>query len=167
MHNWRDKIKTLDELCIIVAAQKRQGKRVIFANGCFDLLHVGHIRYLRAARALGDLLIVAVNSDASVRTLKGAGRPLIPEAERLEILAAITDIDYLLLFDELDVRRLLLYLQPDIQTKGTDYTLETIPEREVVLSYGGSLAVVGDPKDHSSTTLLERISQLCHTRNNS
>ncbi|RMF93107.1 MAG: D-glycero-beta-D-manno-heptose 1-phosphate adenylyltransferase [Nitrospinota bacterium] len=160
INRWKEKIQTLPALRTIVAERRRRGERVVLANGCFDLLHVGHIRYLREARSLGDLLIVAVNSDASVRRLKGEGRPIIPEGERLEILAAITYIDYLLLFDEPDVRRILLELKPDIQVKGTDYTVETIPEREVVLGYGGRLAIAGDPKDHSSTALLERIARL-------
>lgn len=160
----QEKIKPLQELQTIVTELKRQGKRIVFANGCFDLLHVGHIRYLRAAKTLGDVLIVAVNSDASVRKLKGAGRPIIPETERLEILAAISYIDYLLLFDAPDVRHILQSLQPHIQAKGTDYTLDSIPEREVVLGYGGELAIVGDPKEHSSTQLLEYIAHWQYRR---
>lgn len=136
---------------------KAAGRRVIFANGCFNLLHVGHVRYLEGAKALGDMLIVAVNSDASVRTLKGADYPVAPEAERAEIVAALACVDLVTIFDEPDVSRLLLELKPHVQAKGADYTLETIPERETVLSYGGELAVTGDPKDHSTTDIMRRI----------
>lgn len=142
-----------------VDALKAAGRRVIFANGCFNLLHVGHVRYLEGAKALGDVLIVAVNADASVRTLKGADYPVTPAAERVEVVAALACVDIVTLFDEPDVSRLLLELKPHVQAKGTDYTVETIPERETVLSYGGELAVTGDPKDHSTTDIMRQIAR--------
>ena len=147
------------ELRRIVEAEKEAGRTVVFANGCFDLLHVGHVRYLRGARALGDVLVVALNDDASTRAYKGAGRPYTPEAERAEIVSALEGVDYVTLFGEPDVRRLLLLLKPHIHAKGTDYTEETVPERDVVASYGGRTAIVGDPKDHSSTEMLERLEE--------
>lgn len=125
-------------------------------NGCFDLLHVGHVRYLRAAKKLGGKLVVAVNSDASVRILKGSGRPRIPEQERAEILAALADVDAVTIFDAPDVRELIRMLRPDVHAKGTDYTAESVPERDVVLACGGRVEIVGDPKDHSTTDLLRK-----------
>ncbi|MEK6709688.1 MAG: adenylyltransferase/cytidyltransferase family protein [Nitrospinota bacterium] len=151
------KLRTLEALRGETEGLKAQGKRVIFANGCFDILHVGHVRYLREARALGDVLVVAVNSDASARRLKGEGRPYTPEAERLEILASLEPVDYLLVFDEPDVSRLLLALKPHVHAKGTDYTAETVPERETVRGYGGEVAICGDPKDHSATAIGSRL----------
>ena len=148
---------SLELLEPVVAALKTSGKTVVFANGCFDLLHVGHIRYLQGARELGDVLIVGLNSDESVRRLKGPQRPLMPEEERAEILAALTCVNYLVIFAEPTVETLLKVLKPDIQCKGTDYTEETIPEREVVRSYGGRVAIVGDPKDHSTRDLIRDI----------
>lgn len=130
------------------------GDKIILTNGCFDLLHVGHVRYLCAAKQLGGRLIVAVNSDASTRTLKGEGRPRVPGDERAEILAALSDVDAVTLFDALDVTELIRLLRPDIHAKGTDYTEENVPEREVVIACGGRVAIVGDPKDHSTTDLL-------------
>ncbi|HWG39254.1 MAG TPA: adenylyltransferase/cytidyltransferase family protein [Candidatus Acidoferrales bacterium] len=130
------------------------GDKIILTNGCFDLLHVGHVRYLRAAKQLGGRLIVAVNSDASTRTLKGEGRPRVPGDERAEILAALRDVDAVTVFDALDVTELIRMLRPDIHAKGTDYTEENVPERDVVLACGGRVAIVGDPKDHSTTDLL-------------
>ena len=130
------------------------GDRIILTNGCFDLLHVGHVRYLRAAKQLGGRLIVAVNSDASTRTLKGEGRPRVPGEERAEILAALGDVDAVTLFDALDVTELIRLLRPDIHAKGTDYTEQNVPERDVVIACGGKVAIVGDPKDHSTTDLL-------------
>jgi rfaE bifunctional protein nucleotidyltransferase chain/domain len=150
------KVFSLEELAEAVEQDKKDGKRVIFANGCFDLLHAGHIRYLRGARSLGDVLIVAVNSDVSARRLKGEGRPYTSQSERLEILSALDMIDYLVMFEEDDVSRLLLTLKPHVQAKGTDYTTETVPERETVKSYGGEVAICGDPKDHSSTDIGSR-----------
>jgi D-glycero-beta-D-manno-heptose 1-phosphate adenylyltransferase len=130
------------------------GEQVILTNGCFDLLHVGHVRYLRAAKQLGGKLVVAVNSDASTRTLKGEGRPRVPEGERAEILAALADVDAVTIFDSPDVAGLIRLLRPDVHAKGTDYTAEGVPEREVVIACGGRVAIVGDPKDHSTTDLL-------------
>jgi rfaE bifunctional protein nucleotidyltransferase chain/domain len=151
------KLLSLEALEPVVAALKTSGKTVVFANGCFDLLHVGHIRYLQGARQLGDALVVGLNSDESVRRLKGPQRPLMPEDERAEILAAIACVDYVVIFQESTVERLLSVLKPDIQCKGTDYTEETVPEREVVRSFGGRVAIVGDPKDHSTRDLIRDI----------
>ncbi len=133
--------------------------RIIMANGCFDLLHVGHIRYLTAARALGDLLVVAINSDQSVRQLKGAGRPVITELERAEIIAALTCVDYVVIFNELNVSNLLKKLKPAVHAKGTDYTEETVPERAIVQAYGGVVRIVGDPKDHDTKKLIREIAK--------
>ncbi len=152
-----DKVISLEKLKIIVASEKAEGKKVIFANGVFDLLHVGHIRYLKGSKELGDVLIVAVNSDSSVRSFKGSDRPHTPEDERLEILSSLNMVDYIILFSEPDVKHLLLELKPDVQVKGTDYTEETVPERDVVLSYGGSVAIAGDPKNHSSTEMIGKV----------
>ena len=154
------KLLPLESLEPVVAALKASGKTVVFANGCFDLLHVGHVRYLQSARQLGDALVVGLNSDESVRQLKGPQRPLMPEDERAEILGALACVDYVVLFQELTVERLLRVLKPDIQCKGTDYTEETVPEREVVRSYGGRVAIAGDPKDHSTRDLIQDILSL-------
>lgn len=132
------------------------GEKIILTNGCFDLLHVGHVRYLRAAKQLGGRLIVAVNSDASTRALKGEGRPRVPDEERAEILAALNDVDAVTVFDAPNVTELVRLLRPDIHAKGTDYTAESVPERDVVVACGGRVAIVGDPKDHSTTELLRR-----------
>jgi len=141
-----------------LAAQVRQwraaGEKIILTNGCFDLLHVGHVRYLRAAKELGGRLIVAVNSDASTRALKGEGRPRVPGEERAELLAALSDVDAVTIFDAPDVTDLIRLLRPDIHAKGTDYTEQNVPERDVVIACGGRVAIVGDPKDHSTTDLL-------------
>ena len=137
-----------------VAEWRRNGEQIVLANGCFDLLHVGHVRYLRGAKELGGRLIVGMNSDASVQQLKGAGRPLMPAEERAEIIAAMADVDAVIIFDEPDVRALIRELRPDVQAKGTDYTRETVPERDDVLAYGGRVEIVGDPKDHSTTSFL-------------
>lgn len=142
-----------------VADWRKAGEKITLANGCFDLLHVGHVRYLHAAKALGGRLIVAVNSDESVRALKGDGRPLIPAEERAEILAALTDVDTVVIFSEPDVRALIRELHPDIQAKGTDYTADSVPERDEVIKYGGRVAIVGDPKDHSVTEIQSRMKQ--------
>jgi rfaE bifunctional protein nucleotidyltransferase chain/domain len=136
---------------------RRRGEQVVLANGCFDVLHVGHIRYLRGAKALGGRLVVAVNSDESVLRLKGRGRPLMPAAERAEIVAALANVDAVVLFDEPDVRALIGEIHPDVQAKGTDYTRENVPERDEVLAYGGRVEIVGDPKDHSTTDFLKRL----------
>jgi len=148
------KLTDLAGLLERLRAPRAAGRSVALANGAFDLLHVGHVRYLQGARALADILVVAVNSDASVRRLKGPGRPLFPAGERAEMVAALEAVDHVLLFEEDDVRAVLGALRPDVQVKGTDYTPETIPERDVVLSYGGRVAVAGDPKRHSTTALV-------------
>jgi D-glycero-beta-D-manno-heptose 1-phosphate adenylyltransferase len=146
----------LPQLAELARRWRAAGEKVILTNGCFDLLHVGHIRYLRAAKELGGRLIVAVNSDASVRALKGAGRPQVPGHERAEVLAALEDVDAVTIFDGLDVTDLIRLLRPDVHAKGTDYTADSVPEREVVIACGGRVEIVGDPKDHSTTELLRR-----------
>jgi D-glycero-beta-D-manno-heptose 1-phosphate adenylyltransferase len=140
-----------------VAIARKGGARVVFANGCFDLLHVGHVRYLEAARSLGDLLVVGINSDEQVRRLKGEGRPYVPERERAETVASLRAVDYVTVFHEPTVTELLLALRPDIHAKGTDYTEESVPERDVVRSYGGRVQIVGDPKEHSSTEMFGKV----------
>jgi rfaE bifunctional protein nucleotidyltransferase chain/domain len=137
-----------------VAAWKQAGETITLANGCFDLLHVGHVRYLRAAKQLGGRLIVAINSDESVRGLKGEGRPLMPAEERAEILSALADVDAVVVFSEHDVRALIREVRPDIHAKGTDYTADTVPERDAVVECGGRVEIVGDPKDHSATEII-------------
>jgi len=148
------KILSRDELRERVAEWRRSGARITLANGCFDLLHVGHVRYLHAARELGGKLVVALNSDASVHALKGAGRPLMPAAERAEILAALADVDAVVIFPENDVRAIIREIRPDFHAKGTDYTVENVPERSEVEACGGRVAIVGDPKDHSATEII-------------
>ncbi|MGH7740079.1 MAG: adenylyltransferase/cytidyltransferase family protein [bacterium] len=145
------------QLAARVQALQALGKKVVFANGCFDLLHVGHVRYLRGARALGDALVLAVNSDESVRRLKGSARPLLPLEDRLGILAAFEMVDFVTAFEEDTVSPLLLKLKPDLQAKGTDYTPDTIPEKDTVASYGGRVVVAGDSKDHASKNLIQEI----------
>ena len=144
------KLRPLAELKKIVEAQKRRGKRIVLANGCFDLFHVGHIRYLRDSSGQGDTLVVALNSDSSVRALKGAGRPLLPQGERAKVLAAFEFVDYITIFREPNVEKILLALKPDIHSKGSDYTVETVPERETVKSYGGRIFIAGGPKVRST-----------------
>ena len=151
------RIVTDDELVQLVAADRRAGRTVAFANGCFDLLHVGHVRYLESAAAEADRLIVAINDDKSVRELKGEGRPILAAAHRAELVAALRCVDYVVVFHEPTVGPLLETLKPDVHCKGTDYSTDTVPEREVVKSYGGRIAIVGDPKDHSTRDLLARI----------
>lgn len=153
----RAKIVSRDELRRRVAQWRQQHEQVVMANGCFDVLHVGHIRYLQAAKALGGRLVVAINADDSVRKLKGEGRPVMPEGERAEILAALEPVDAVVIFPELDVRALLNDIRPNVQAKGTDYTAESVPERDVVKAYGGRVEIVGDPKDHSATQLIHQI----------
>jgi rfaE bifunctional protein nucleotidyltransferase chain/domain len=153
----RGKVGTVEEVASRVGAARAAGKVVAFANGCFDLLHVGHVRYLAGARACGDVLVVGINGDASVRRLKGDGRPLLAAAERAQLVAALRSVDHVVVFDEDDVSRLLLALRPDVHCKGTDYTVDTVPEREVVRSYGGRVAIVGDPKDHDTSRLIARL----------
>ena len=148
-----------EELIKTVAEARAAGLRLVLANGCFDVLHVGHIRYLAGARSEGDLLIVGVNSDEQVREQKGEGRPILPAAQRAEIVAALESVNYVTVFDEPTVELLLLALKPDVHAKGTDYTIDTVPEREVVKSYGGRVAIVGDPKDHSTSEILSRMGE--------
>jgi D-glycero-beta-D-manno-heptose 1-phosphate adenylyltransferase len=133
---------------------RRAGERITLANGNFDLLHVGHVRYLQGAKALGGKLVVAINSDDSVRALKGEGRPVMPEQERAEIVAALADVDAVVVFPEVDVRAIIREIRPDVQAKGTDYTAESVPERDAVVEYGGRVEIVGDPKDHSTSEIL-------------
>jgi rfaE bifunctional protein nucleotidyltransferase chain/domain len=140
-----------------VVRWRESGDRIILANGCFDILHVGHVRYLKAAKELGGRLIVAINSDSSVRTLKGEGRPVTTEQERAEVLSALADVDAVVIFSEPDPRKLIEELRPDIQAKGTDYTVESVPERATVEAYGGGVAIVGDPKDHSATEIIRTL----------
>jgi rfaE bifunctional protein nucleotidyltransferase chain/domain len=141
-----------------VAKDRAAGRTIAFANGCFDLLHVGHVRYLQGAAAEGDRLIVAINDDESVRRLKGAGRPILPAADRAELVASVRGVDYVVVFEGETVAPLLELLQPDVHCKGTDYTADTVPERETVRAYGGRIAIVGDPKRHSTRELLGRVS---------
>ncbi|HEY8185754.1 MAG TPA: adenylyltransferase/cytidyltransferase family protein [Pyrinomonadaceae bacterium] len=141
-----------------VAAARQKGSSLVLANGCFDVLHVGHVRYLEGARALGDLLVVGINSDKQVAALKGEGRPIMAERERAEIVAALAAVDLVTVFDEPTVEALLLALRPEIHAKGTDYTEDTVPERDVVRSYGGRVAIVGDPKGHSTSNLIAMLS---------
>lgn len=140
-----------------VKAAREKGLRVVFANGCFDVLHLGHVRYLEGAKSLGDLLVVGVNSDEQVSKQKGAGRPILPAHERAELVASLEAVDLVTIFDEPTVEELLLALRPDVHAKGTDYTVDTVPEREVVKSFGGQVAIVGDPKDHSTSDMIARL----------
>ena len=149
-----NKILSRSELRHRVEEWRRAGERIILANGNFDLLHVGHVRYLAGAKALSGKLVVAINSDNSVRALKGEGRPVMPENERAEIVAALADVDAVVIFPELDVRSIIREIHPDVQAKGTDYTAENVPERDTVTEYGGRVAIVGDPKDHSTTEII-------------
>ena len=151
-----DKVVSRDRLIELVRADRAAGLTIAFANGCFDLLHVGHVRYLQAAAEEADRLVVAVNDDAAAG-LKGPGRPLLEAAARAELVAAIRGVDYVTIFDEPTVAPLLALLRPDVHCKGTDYTVDTVPERDTVRSYGGRVAIVGDPKDHSTRDLITRI----------
>ncbi|HOX47495.1 MAG TPA: adenylyltransferase/cytidyltransferase family protein [Myxococcota bacterium] len=153
------KLTDLAGLLERLRSPRAAGRSVALANGAFDLLHVGHVRYLQGARGLADILVVAVNSDASVRRLKGPGRPIWPATERAEMVAALEAVDHVLIFDDDDVRHVLAALRPELHVKGTDYTPETIPERDVVRSYGGRVAVAGDPKRHSTTALVELLAR--------
>ncbi len=148
-----------NELQAAVARDRAAGRTVAFANGCFDLLHVGHVRYLQACAAEADRLIVAVNDDRSVAGLKGPGRPILTASDRAELVAALRGVDYVVVFGDADVERLLLLLKPDVHCKGTDYTIETVPERAVVAGYGGRTAIVGDEKTHATRELLARLRQ--------
>lgn len=151
------KVLTRAALLDAVKADRAAGRTVALANGCFDLLHVGHVRYLRAAAAEADRLVVAINDDRSVCGLKGPGRPILNEDDRAELVAALRGVDYVVIFPEPTVTPLLLALKPDVHCKGTDYTVDTVPERDTVRGYGGRIAIVGDPKDHSTRDLLARI----------
>ena len=150
-------ILSREELVTRVASARESGARIVFANGCFDVVHVGHVRYLAGARELGDVLVVGVNSDEQVAIQKGEGRPVLPATERAEMVAAIESVTYVTIFEEPTVEQLLLALKPDVHAKGTDYTIETVPERDVVRSYGGEVAIVGDPKDHSTSAIIARL----------
>jgi len=149
-----EKILSRADLRQRVERWRAAGERIVLANGAFDLLHVGHVRYLRGANALGGKLVVAINSDESVRALKGEGRPVMPEQERAEIVAALAGVDAVVIFPELDVRALIREIRPDIQAKGTDYTEDSVPERDTVAEYGGRVAIVGDAKEHSTSTII-------------
>ncbi len=151
------KIGSLDDVSLRVESARRAGQRIALANGCFDLLHVGHVRYLAAARAQADLLVVGVNGDRAVRRLKGRGRPILPVADRALLVAALRSVDQVVVFEEDDASQLILALRPDVHCKGTDYTPETVPEGALVRSYGGRVAIVGDAKTHDTRTLLARI----------
>jgi rfaE bifunctional protein nucleotidyltransferase chain/domain len=151
-----EKVVTRDRLVDLIRADRRRGRTIAFANGCFDLLHVGHIRYLQAAAAEADSLVVAVNDDPIAAT-KGPGRPILQAADRADLVAALRGVDYVTIFPEATVTALLELLRPDVHCKGTDYTIESVPERDTVLRYGGRIAIVGDPKDHSTRDLLARI----------
>jgi rfaE bifunctional protein nucleotidyltransferase chain/domain len=146
------KLRRLEEL-----AESLRGKKVVLANGCFDILHVGHLRYLKGARALGDVLVVAINSDRSVRAIKDPGRPILDEDERVALVSALECVNYVVLFDEPDVTSVLKTLRPAIHAKGTDYTEETVPEREIVRANGGDVRITGDAKDHSTRDIIRRI----------
>jgi rfaE bifunctional protein nucleotidyltransferase chain/domain len=150
-------ILTERELFTALETERSRGASIAFANGCFDLLHVGHIRYLQSAARVADVLVVGVNGDDSVRQLKGEGRPLMPAAERAEIISAIRGVSYVVVFEETSPARLLQLLRPDFQCKGTDYTADSVPEAEIVRGYGGKVVIVGDPKDHSTTAILEKL----------
>ncbi|MCG6924834.1 MAG: adenylyltransferase/cytidyltransferase family protein [Acidobacteria bacterium] len=157
MREAASKVASLERVRERVEAARREGRTVALGNGCFDVLHVGHVRYLEGARAEADVLVVGVNGDDSVRRLKGEGRPVMPAEDRALLVAALRATDHVVVFEEDDVSRLLLTLRPDVHCKGTDYTEETVPEREIVRSYGGRVAIVGDPKSHDTSALLTRI----------
>ena len=150
---------SVEQLVEDVGRERAAGRTVAFANGCFDLLHVGHVRYLQGAAAEADRLIVAVNDDQSVAELKGPGRPILPAADRAELVAALRGVDYVVIFGERTVERLLRLIKPDVHCKGTDYTVDSVPERAVVLEYGGRTAIVGDPKEHATRELIARIAE--------
>jgi rfaE bifunctional protein nucleotidyltransferase chain/domain len=150
------RILSRDAVISETRSARQAGKTIVLANGCFDVLHAGHIRYLQGARELGDVLVVAINADDQVKLLKGNGRPILAECERAELVASLEVVDFVTIFDEPTVEQLLLAIKPDVHAKGTDYTEETVPERDVVRSFGGRIAIVGDPKNHSTSEMLER-----------
>jgi rfaE bifunctional protein nucleotidyltransferase chain/domain len=152
--NTQNKILSRKELRERVDEWRRAGEHITLANGNFDLLHVGHVRYLRGAKALGGKLVVAINSDESVRALKGEGRPIMPAEDRAEIVAALADVDAVVIFPELDVRAIIREIRPDVQAKGTDYTADSVPERDAVAEHGGRVEIVGDAKDHSTSEII-------------
>jgi len=158
----RDKIVSRQGLTAILDEHRRANRKIVFANGVFDLLHVGHVRYLEAARAEGDVLVVGINSDSSTRKLKGPGRPVLTERARATLVAALKSVNYVVIFDELDVNSLLKELRPDVHAKGTDYTADSVPERAVAARLGIRVAIVGDPKDHSTRSLLDAIRKAPH-----
>jgi rfaE bifunctional protein nucleotidyltransferase chain/domain len=162
MRHAQSKIVSRDRLRELLAGHKRRGDRVVFANGCFDTLHVGHVRYLEGARREGDILVVAVNADSSVCALKGPGRPILPESARADLVAALRAVDYVVLFGEPNVEALLESLRPDVHAKGTDYTAETVPERATAARLGIRVAIVGDPKDHSTREFLDSVRKAPH-----
>jgi len=155
--NSRDKIVPLDVLCGMLAAARAHGRTIVLANGIFDLLHVGHVRYLQAAKREGDVLVAGINSDSSARQLKGPGRPILDERARAELVAALDVVDGVVIFPELNVEALLEAIRPDVHAKGTDYTTETVPERATAVRLGIRVAIVGDPKRHSTSDLFSRI----------
>jgi rfaE bifunctional protein nucleotidyltransferase chain/domain len=152
------KLRRLEELPALV-----KGRKVVLGNGCFDILHVGHLRYLEGAKALGDVLVVAINSDRSMRLIKDAGRPILSETERIALVSALRCVDYVVVFDEPDVSRVLDTLRPDIHAKGTDYTEQSVPERDKVMAYGGAVRITGDPKEHSTRDIIQRILEKAQT----
>jgi rfaE bifunctional protein nucleotidyltransferase chain/domain len=162
MRSAQSKILSRESARTVLAELKREGKRIVLANGCFDTLHVGHIRYLSGAKREADILVVAVNADSTVRGLKGPGRPVLDEQARAQLVASLRDVDYVTLFDEPNVEALLEELRPDVHAKGTDYTLETVPERAVSQRLGIRVAIVGDPKDHSTREFLDAIRKGTH-----
>jgi rfaE bifunctional protein nucleotidyltransferase chain/domain len=162
MRSAQEKILSREQLIARLDEHRRQGQRIVFANGCFDILHAGHVRYLAGARAEGDLLVVGVNADSSVRPLKGPGRPVLSEDARALLVASLRVVDYVVIFPEPNVEALLAALRPQVHAKGTDYTAETVPERETAARLGIRVAIVGDPKDHSTRDLLEKIRGSAH-----
>ena len=158
----REKIVSREGLHGIIEEHRQSGKKIVFANGVFDLLHVGHVRYLQAARAEGDLLVVGINSDASTRKLKGEGRPILTERARAALVAALKSVNYVVIFDEPDVKQLLREFQPDVHAKGTDYTPDTVPERDMAALLGIRVAIVGDPKDHSTREFIDSVRKAPH-----
>ncbi len=152
-------ILTREQIAERVSELRKQDVKIVMANGCFDLFHVGHIRYLSGAKKLGDYLIVGINSDKQVKKLKGENRPFMPETERAEVISALRFVDFVTIFDEPTVEQLIRTIRPDFHAKGTDYTTETVPEREIVRECGGQTAIVGDPKDHSSTELIQKVNR--------